>query len=388
MSALQSYRVLELAEGAAGEYCGRLLADFGAELIKIEKPQGSATRACAPFGPGQTSGLFAYLNTGKRSVTLDLASEAGRQTLLKLLDRVDVLIDDHAPGWLAALGLTREEVEQRWPALVLCTITPYGQDAPDERRHAEDLNVMHASGWAYHTPSGSDSERPPLKGPGRFLPSYESAIDAALCIASALYEREASKLGRYIDISKQDVMVSRIDYVVGQMVAGDMDVSTSRHAFDLFGPAGIFPCRDGYVYIWMSTPGHWEALRTLLGDPAWMRDAERWPDRWLERACTPERVAQVRQHLGEWLRHEGKEEAAARAQQLGLTLVAVNDVRDLLKSPQYAHRGYFAELDHPQLGRLRYPTVPYRMSATPARLNAPAPALGAHTAATLAELNA
>jgi crotonobetainyl-CoA:carnitine CoA-transferase CaiB-like acyl-CoA transferase len=388
MSALSPFRILELSGKVCGEYCGKLLADFGAEVIKLEEPRsGSATRGLGPFaagGPGlERSGLFAYLNTGKRSVTLDLDTDIGRATLNSLLDRVDAVIDDHEPGWLAGIGLDPASFQQSRPGLVLCTVTPYGQSATEDRRHAEDLNLMHSSGWGYHTPSGADPLMPPLKGPGRFLPSYEAALDAALCIVAALYEREASKLGRFIDVSMQEVLASRVDYVLGQMVAGDMDVSTRRSAFDLSGPAGIFPCRDGYAYIWMSAPAHWQALRQLLGDPEWMRS---FPERWLERECTPERVAQCRHHVGEWLKTQHRQAASEQAQKLGLTLVPVNDASDLQASSQYAFREYFAEVRHPVQGAALYPTVPYKLSATPARITAPAPLLGQHTAETLAAL--
>jgi crotonobetainyl-CoA:carnitine CoA-transferase CaiB-like acyl-CoA transferase len=387
MSALRGYKVLELAEGVAGEYCGKLLSDFGAELIKIEKPgAGSPTRRMGPFAAGavepERSGLFAYLNTNKRSVALDLAQADARKTVHALLGRVDAVVDDHGGDWLQKLGLDADTVRSAHPQLVLCAITPFGASPPDERRHAEDLTVFHASGWGFHTPSGvptgADAQRPPLKGAGRFLPSYEAGLDAALCVVAALYEREASQRGRCIDISQQQVLASRIDYVLAQMVAGDMDVSTQRTALDLAGPAGIFRCRDGYAYIWMSAPLHWDALRKLLAAPAWM---DGFPERWLERECTAERVAECRRHLAEWLATQNKHEVAAQAQALGLTLVPVNDARDLMASPQYVHRGFFAELAHPVLGPLRYPTVPYRLGATPAQLRAPAPLLGQHTQA-------
>jgi len=383
VSALSHLKVLELSESVAGEYCGKLLADFGAQVIKLERPgSGSPTRRLGPFAAGEgpqaeRSGLFAYLNTNKASVALDVHSSAAADTLRQLLDAVDAVIDDHAPGWLQDIGLDPASCEQRRPQLVLCSITPYGQDAPEDRRHAEDLNVIHASGWGYHTPSGADERLPPLNGPGRFLPSYEAGLEAALCVAAALYEREQSGQGRVIDISVQAVLASRVDYVLGQMAAGDMDVSERRSAFDLSGPAGIFRCRDGHAYIWMSAPAHWDALRVLLGQPAWM---DSFPERWLERECTPQRVAQCRQHIGEWLATQNRHEAAAAAQKLGLTLVAVNDAQDLANCPQYSFRGYFAELDHPVLGRRRYPTVPYRLSATPATLRSPAPLLGQHSA--------
>jgi crotonobetainyl-CoA:carnitine CoA-transferase CaiB-like acyl-CoA transferase len=380
VSALKTFKVLELSESVAGEYCGKLLADFGADVIKIEVPlRGSPTRSIGPFSASgsapENSGLFAYLNTNKRSVTLDLSTHNGIEKLSQMLADVDVVIDDHAPSWLSGIGLDPEQFQQAHPQLVLCAITPFGQSAPDDRRHAEDLNVMHASGWAYHTPSGADDALPPLKGPGRFLPSFEAGLEAAMCIVAALYERETSNRGQFIDVSKQQVLASRIDYVLGQMVAGDMDVRTDRTAFDLAGPAGIFRCLDGYAYIWMSAPSHWQALGKLLGEPAWMKA---FPDRWLERECTAERVAECRRHIGEWLATQHKDAASAAAQKLGLTLVAVNNAKDLKASPQYQHRGFFSELHHPVLGNASYPTVPYKLGVTPAKLETHAPLLGQH----------
>lgn len=383
MTALASYRVLELAESPAGEYCGKLLADFGAEVIKVERPgKGSPTRHLGPFAAGaardagpECSGLFAYLNTNKQSLTLDLDSDEGRGTLNGLLARVDVVIDDHRPGWLEDLGLDAETCQQWHGGLVVCAITPYGRLGPDEGAAAEDINVFHSSGWGYHTPSAADEALPPLNGAGRFLASYEAGLEGALCVVSALFEREASGLGQFIDISQQAVLAGRTDYVLGQMVAGDMPVGKERTAFDLAGPAGIFPCADGFVYIWMSAPGHWSALGKLMGEPAWMRD---FPEHWLERECTPERVALCRRHLGEWLSAQCKAEVSARAQKLGLTMVAVNHAGDLLACEQYAHRGFFQTIRHPVLGEAVYPTAPYRMSETPVTVSSAAPLLGEH----------
>jgi len=377
VSALQNVKIIELSEGVAGEYCGKLLSDFGAEVIKIERPGGSPTRQLGPFAPGGTgpehSGLFAYLNTNKSSLTLDLTTADGRQTLAGLLQDADVVIDDHAPGWLAGIGLDPATYLTTHPKLSLCAITPFGQNAPADRAHAEDLTVLHASGWGYHTPSAGEAHLPPLKGAGRFQVSYESGLDAALCIAACLYGCRAQGRGRFIDVSKQEVMASRVDYVLAQMVAGDMEVGTGRTLFDLGGPSGIFPCRDGFVYIWMSAPSHWEAIRQLLDDTAWMDD---FPANWMERGLTPERVAICRHHITAWLSKLGKDEAAAAAQSLGLTLAPVNNVSDLPRSEQLQHRGFFAEVEHPVQGRALYPTTPYKLSATPARIERPAPLLG------------
>ncbi len=384
MTALKQIRVLELAETVSGEYAGKLLADFGADIIKIEKPGvGSPTRHMGPFSSDGTSpeysGLFAYLNTGKRSIELDLRSDASQSILRDLLGQVDVVIDDHDAAQLQAWGLDADGVARTYPALVMCSISDYGLEPPQERRHATDLTVFHSSGWGFHTPTGADPALPPLNGAGRFLPSYEAGIEAALCVTAALVDQASSGLGQFIEISKQDVLASRSDYVLAQMVAGEMNVGNHRNAYDLAGPAGIFPCEDGYIYIWLSAPAHWEGLRTLLGDPAWMAE---FPGNWLERECTPERVATCRQHLLQWLKTQRKQDAAAKAQQLGVTLVAVNNARDLLESPQYRFREFFVALEHPVLGHQHYPSVPYRLSATPARPTHAAPLLGQDSAAT------
>jgi crotonobetainyl-CoA:carnitine CoA-transferase CaiB-like acyl-CoA transferase len=390
MTALAGIKVLELAQSVCGEYCGKLLSDFGAEVIKLEQPvSGSPTRRLGPFArtgvDPERSGLFAYLNTNKRSIALDAVTAAGSDTLEQLLSRVDVVIDDHPAGWLATVGLDPASTPERHPGLVLCSITSFGQSPPQDRLHAQDLTVFHSSGWAYHTPSGAAADRPPLKGAGRFLPSYEAGLEAAMCIVAALYERADSGVGRFIDISKLEVLASRADYVLGQMAAGDMQVSAERTAYDLHGPAGIFPCRSGYAYIWMSAPAHWEALRKLLANPAWM---DTFPANWLERECTPERVALCRGYVADWLKTEDKHRVAAAAQKLGLTVVPVNNAGDLMDSPQYIFREYFAEVHHPVQGKARYPTVPYKLSATPAVIASPAPLLGQHSREVLAALPA
>lgn len=388
MSALTATRVLELTDSVGGEYCGKLLSDFGAEVIKLEAPEGgSPTRALAPFtgeqANGENSGLFAYLNTNKRSVTLDFSTEIGADTLKKLLRHVDVVICDRPDDWLQAVGLGPDQ--PLYPQLVVCSITPFGRSETGEVIYAEDLNAIHSSGWGYHTPSAADASRSPLKGAGRYLASYEAGLDAALCIVAALFDQETSGLGQFIDISKQATLASRADYVLGQMIAGDMNVSTDRGAYDLHGPADIYPCNDGFVYIWMSAPAHWDALSKMLGAPAWM---DEFPDNWLERECTPERVTQCRGHVSEWLKTQTKAQVAETAQKLGLILVPVNNPGDLMSSPQYQYREYFSELTHPVLGKAQYPTVPYKFSKTPAQLRSAAPLLGQHTDETLAAADA
>ncbi|MGA2396492.1 MAG: CoA transferase [Steroidobacteraceae bacterium] len=388
MSALSDLRVLELSSGVAAEYCGKLLADFGARVIKVEPPgSGSPTRAMGPAATGgeprESSGLFGYLNTNKQSVVLDTASPDGLKALRDLIGSVDVVIDDHPKGWLERIGIDPATCASQHPALIVCSITPFGYEAPAGLQIARSVNVLHSS-WGYHTPCQADPAKPPLTGVGRFLPDYESGLSAALAVAATVYWRESSGRGQFIDVSQQASMASLVDYVLGQMVAGTMEVSARRQAYDLGGPATFFQCRDGYVYLWMSEPGHWNGLWTLMGEPAWMRE---YPDRWLELHLTSERIDRCRAEIAGWMKDQDKSDVASRAQKLGVPLVPVNTMEDVFHSPQMQFRKFFTEIEHPTLGTLHYPTVPYRLSATPARIDRPAPLLGQHTDECLREVS-
>lgn len=378
MSALTGIRVVELADSVAGEYCGKLLSDFGAEVVKIEKPGcGSRTRAMAPvlarrpgYAPApEGSVLFAYLNTNKRSVELDITDTAGQERLHQLLSNADAVLGAEIPG-----------LPERHPEVVFCSITPFGQSAPREYQNAASINVFHASGWGYHTPSHADPAEPPLQGPGRFLADYEAGLEAALCVTSALLRRLRTGQGESIDISQQAVLVSRSDCIVGRFLTGESPATGERSDYDQQGPASFFACADGFVYLYVTNRAHWIGVKELLGQPEWL---DAFDDDWLEFSVTPQKVATFQRGFAAWVKDLPREAAADRAQQLGVPLVPVNGAEDLHRSPQYLHRRFFRQLRHPVLGTAAYPTVPYALSATPAELASAAPRLGEHTASIL-----
>ena len=389
MSALQGLRIVELAERPAGEYCGKLLADMGAEVIKIEGPRGSPTRYLSPVvgdeAGCESSVLFAYLNTNKKSVDLDLSTKHGVESLHAIIATADAVIDDHEEGWATGLGLGRDEAERKHGSVVFCSITPYGQGAPAETRRDKSLNVFHNSGWGYHTPTEADPDRPPLNGAGRFLVDYEGGLDAALCLVSSLVWKRRTGKGQFIDISQKEVMVSRIDSVLGRIMAGEVSPSRDRRAYDMQGPSAIFPCADGYVFLYAINRNHWNGLKKLMDHPAWMDELD---ENWLEFEVTKERIANMRRHFAEWVKAETKDDLAERAQRLGVPLVPVNDASDVQRSPQFQFREYFQTLEHAGTGEALYPTVPYKLSATPARLRTAAPRLGEHKAEVLASVRA
>ncbi len=381
VSALSGFRVVEIAESPAGEYCGKLLADFGADVVKVERPGvGSPTRSMHPLigsGPEpERSGLFAYLNTNKRSVACDLSTEAGADRLHGLIAGAHAVVDDHDPAWLAGVGLSPADAGRRYPELVVCSITPFGYEAPPEMWNAQSLNVFHGSGWGFHTPSHADPSTPPLKGAGRFLVDYEAGLDAALCVSACLYGLLHDRPGRFVDVSEQAVMASRSDCVIGRFVSGEIAPEGSREDYDQQGPASFFECADGYVYLYVTSTSHWRAVKDLLGHPEWL---DRFDEDWLEFSVTREKVTTFHDGFTQWVSDKPRMAVSEQAQRIGVPLVPVNDASDLHESAQYRHRGFFREVKHPVLGTVLHPTVPYLLSASPAEISSPAPALGDHT---------
>jgi crotonobetainyl-CoA:carnitine CoA-transferase CaiB-like acyl-CoA transferase len=381
MSALTGIRVVELAGSVAGEYCGKLLADFGADVIKIEAPGcGSPTRAMAPIlGDDvgrENSALFAYLNTNKQSVVLD---GTAAERLDEIIGTADAVLDD-GTSWTSWCRAGAE----RHPGVVFCSITPFGQLADAEFSNAKSINVFHASGWGFHTPSHADPADPPLQGPGRFLADYEAGLEAALCVASSLFKRLHTSQGDVIDVSQHAVLVSRSDCIVGRFITGEVPADGERSDFDQQGPASFFACADGFVYLYMTSRAHWLGVKALLEHPRWLDDFD---DDWLEFSVTQEKVAAFQQGFAAWVKGLAKEAAAEQSQRLGVPLVPVNNAPDLHHSAQYRHRGFFQDVHHPVLGTAAYPTVPYSLSASPAEITSAAPALGQHTMLVLGRLD-
>ena len=369
--ALEGTLVVEVAERVCGEYTAKLLAELGAEVIKIERPGGAPTRAMGPHKDGQ-SAVFGFFNTGKKSLVLDLSDPADRATLDTLLARANVLVDDHDETWGAAHGLTSAAVAKAHPHLVHCVITPFGQGAPQEWQKAHPINVINAGGWAYHSPTEAKPDKPPLKGAGRFLPGYEAGIDAATCVMASLHRQylgqRRTRTGQFIDISEIEVQLNRVDCVLDRLLAGEVEPSRERTAYDMGGPATCFACKDGHVYLFMTTTGHWSALGELMGNPEWF--AEFQPD-WLEFHCTQDRVDQFRKLFRPWIAAQEKLAITEAAQKAGLAMVPINTAADLPKNEQFIHRGFFQ-----QVAGLAYPGLPFTMSASPPRISGPAPVLG------------
>jgi len=217
-----------------------------------------------------------------------------RKTLHDILASADAVIDDH---------VRVPDLASRHPDVVFCAITPFGQGAPADLQNAKSINVFHASGWGYHTPSHPDPAKPPLKGPGRFLADYEAGLDAALCVASSLFARLHHGDGEFIDLSAQAVLVSRADCILGRFVTGEIAPENTRDDYDQQGPASFFACRDGHVYLCMTSRSHWVQLKQLMDRPPWL---DEFDDDWLEFSVTPEKVETFHRGFPAWVKRQTK----------------------------------------------------------------------------------
>jgi crotonobetainyl-CoA:carnitine CoA-transferase CaiB-like acyl-CoA transferase len=372
--ALAGVRVVELGEGVAAPLCGKLFADLGAEVVKVEPPQGDASRRVGPFASTdrdpETSALFLHCNTGKRGVVADLDTAKGRELVASLLRGADVLLDDHPPGWLEARGIVWEEVHERHPRLVLARITSYGLTGPRRDQPADELTLQHASGLANLLPQRAESiDRAPVRM-GGFQASGHGALAAAVATLAALLGRDDQGGGRLVDVSLQETLVAMISpYVTSQRYQG----TTWNRVPDRPPAMGRLPTRDGWVVLNATDDHHFGKLRELMGNPEWSAG-----DQWLSLAYRARHLMEIAPRIEAWVREQGKHELHEAAGRRGIPIGPVLDAAEVLASAQYAARDYFVELEHERAGRLRYAGWPFGMGATPAGPHRAAPRLGEH----------
>ena len=379
--ALEGIKVLELCHDVSGSYCTKLLADLGAEVVKIEMPgRGGAARNLPPFfhdiPDPEASGLFLYLNTNKLGITLNVATATGRDIFLELVKQADVLVEANPPQRMKEQGLDYESLKEINPRLIMTSITPFGQTGPYRDYRAYPLNVFHSGGEGYLTPGGVENiGRPPLKV-GGFLVEYDSGLSAAIAILAALYWRRKSRVGQYIDISKQESLMAlnRLDMVRS---ANEGEVITRAKQGVPYG--GALPCKDGYtVFItWESV--QWDRLVAFMGDPEWAKD-----DKFGDYAGRYKHGELINALLTEWLVNHTKEELYHKGQAAGVPFAMIYTSKDLVDSEHLKERGFFVEIDHPRAGKVKYPSAPYKFSETPWQVTRPAPLLGEHNEEILA----
>jgi crotonobetainyl-CoA:carnitine CoA-transferase CaiB-like acyl-CoA transferase len=372
--ALAGIKVLELATMVAGPYCGKLLADLGADVVKLEPPEGDPARTSGPFpesGPHpERSALFLYNNTSKRGITLDLDVAEAREPLERLIRWADLLIDGLPDRRLERLGLTPEAVSRLNPSLVYTSIGPYGRTGPRADAPGDELTLMHAGGLANLLPTRApDADRAPVKM-GGYAVGHHGGLTAALASLAALLGRRERGQGRAVDVSLQEAILA----MVRPNVAGSRyhDTTWSRVP-DRPPVMGRMRTRDGYVVIGTPEDHHFRAFRELMGNPEWIAGEE-----WETLAYRTHHLMEVSPKLDEWMQRQSKHDIHEQGAGRGIAVGPINSAPEVMADPQLAARGYFTEVEHPEAGKRRYAGWPYRMSATPPRVSRPAPLLGQH----------
>ena len=374
--ALHGVTVIELADMVSGPFCAKVLADYGADVIKVELPSGDVARSWGPF-PGdiphpEKSGLFFFLNTNKRSITLDPGKDEGRQILLDLIRRADVLVENKRPQQMRTWRLDYGTVSQVNPDLIMISITPFGQTGPYAEWNGYDINAFHltASGHRYLGRPG----QPPLE-PGTFVADFFGAYAAAAWGLAALFGRELIGGGQRVDVSCAEVIAALFtgaENIGGYYQDGIFERRTGV-GMSLGAPATILPCKDGYVWMLALEPGQWKGLSRAMGDPDWTQ-LEMFLDMF-NRAQNADAMYPL---ITQWTMQHTKQEIMDLCQANGCPTTAIYNVKEVADHPHIQERGFLRELDHPVLGKIKDIGPPIRLSEGVVGPQRPAPLLGQH----------
>ncbi|MBW2399398.1 MAG: CoA transferase [Deltaproteobacteria bacterium] len=383
VGALEGVRVVELGQGVSAPFCAKLLADYGAEVIKVELPGGGdVARSWGPF-PGdephpEKSGVFFSLNTNKRGVTLDPGSEHGRESLLQLLAGADAFIENHPPAQMREWGLDYASLSALFPKLVMISITPFGQTGPYADWKGCDLNAFHLSG-AGSRYCGRPGEAPLEQG--TFAADYFGGYVAATWALGSLFA-EGDSRAEHIDVSCAEAIAALFvgSQNIGLYAQDGIFDKRSGIGLPLAAPATILPCKDGYVWMIALEVGQWRGLVRAMGNPDWA--APEMFDDMMVRAQNADFLYPL---IKEWTAELTKQEIMDLCQANAVPSTAVYTVEDIAQLPHMADRGFFKQLEHPLMGSVRTLGAPVLLPESPAGPRRAAPLLGEHNDEILGE---
>lgn len=367
---LDGIRVLELANYMAGPYCAMLLADMGAEVIKIENPQGGDfTRLAAPFTDGEGAGFLA-INRNKKSVTLNLKTERGCEIFRELVRTTDVIVENFRPGTMADLGLDYPRLAQINPRLIYNAASGFGQSGPYRHRAALDIIIQGMSGLMSIT---GEPGRPPVKV-GVPVADLTAALFGAYAILAALYARERTGRGQFIDTSLLEAAIALEIWETSGYFATEEVPEPLGSAHRVNAPYQAIRTADGYITIGATTPGNWKSFCAALGLQH-LEDDTRFATVPSRRAHVQELIAiiealTVTQPSQHWLQ---------LLDQAGVPCGVLNRIDQVVADEHIQARGFIVELEHSRLGKVKATGSPVRLSETPVKLERAGPLLGEHT---------
>ncbi|MBT7371075.1 MAG: CoA transferase [Gammaproteobacteria bacterium] len=367
MGALDHLRVLELGNNVMAPFCARLFADMGAEVIKVETPDGDPARARGPFDENGMSGFFQYLNAGKSSVTVDFDDQDGRRRFDELLTGADVFIENLPIAQRQDWNLTQEALVERFPHLVVVYLSAYGRSGPWKDREGTDITIQATSGLSARLGIMGDL---PLRMPfdQAEYQASENGVAAALC---ALIERETSGLGQFIDISATRVLA----YQAGAMALvsakmGGQWVRAGKINKSGIYPSGFYECKDGFLAIALHHGRLWKQFIKIMGDPEWSQLENQQDAIYLGRAEPGTEPAHI--HFRAWLMEHTRTELLELTKPTEIILGVVNHIDEVCASEQFAFRDFWSEVS---LGdkEARFPKTGFLLSETPTTIKSGAP---------------
>jgi formyl-CoA transferase len=374
--ALEGIRVLDVTQVMAGPFCAMQLCDMGADVIKVEPPEGDSTRRMAG-AEGTDSPGFNAVNRGKRGIVLDLKSAAGQTAFRRLVRRTDILIENYRPGVMRGFGLDYASLAGEYPALIYASISGYGQTGPDASKGGFDLIAQGVSGLMSVT---GEPGRPPVKV-GVPLTDLGAGLFALSAILAALHYRSRTGRGQYIDTSLVEAGIALSVWESAEYFAQGVIPGPLGSAHRMFAPYQAIRCADGFITLGSANDRLFERLCALLGHPEWVTEPgfANATLRVRNRVALAERIESItvegtRQH---WL---------ARFDAAGIPCGPINNYAEAFADPQIRARDMVVEIEHPTLGRLKTPGSAIKMSETPPVVARAAPLLGEHTREVLREV--
>ncbi len=369
---LADLRVLDLSRRAAGAYCSKLFADYGADVIAIEPPGGSPLRRQGPFADGkphrETGALWLYLGTNKRSVTLDIETATGQAIFSRMAEEAAVIVEDFEPGRMQGLGLGYESLLQIKRRLILVSITPFGQTGPRAGWRATNLTSFASGGQMSLT---GDPDREPLVNGGQQA-EYQAGLNAFAASAVAAFNADTYEVPQHIDISMQECMASALELYLPWWAYLKRDIS-QRKGNILSAMVGMYPAKKGHIGLHIM-PRNWPAFTKAMGRPELVDDP-----RFNTNFARLQNNDELEAIVYEWAAGRDAMDVYHRAGAERAPVAAVHSVGDLFASAQLKARGFFRDTEHPAAGRRTYPGPQFRMSEVEWTAGR-APLLGEHNA--------
>ncbi len=378
MMALEGIRVLDLSQGIDGPYCTKILAEYGAEVIKVEPLSvGDSSRSVAPFSQDvphpEKSGRFLFFNTNKKSVTLDLKTYTGQSLFKRLAKKADLVVENVGPGIMDGLGLGLQELHELSPSLVLTSISDFGSSGPYKDYKATDMVAAAVAGYMLQM---GDPDKPPLQS-GIPVGRLVTGMYAALGSLIALFGAQLDGQGQLVEISMHEALTSVLIYdTVAYSYIGRIKKRPGHYWATHQGiRSSVQPCKDGNFGLFLNA-GHfrWQLMwEVLLGMPEVAEDPK-----YMTLEGIQEHTPELEQIARTWFMEHTSEEIFHLAQELGLPFADIPDVSGVLGSPHLRERAYFRSIDHPVVGELEYPGPAIRLGEGQGERSQGAPLLGQH----------